>query len=150
MKYALILNRVHPSDWQIIKSIEGSVPQSPIFKAFIDQKDIENYINDSFVYLVNRENQLVGSISYQIKPDKSAYIDGLITLPEFQGQGIASNALGIILSQLKDAPKIWLHTHPHNTASLITYLKKGFVITSWVDNLFGDSQPRLILEKIHN
>lgn len=146
MKHTILLKRVKPSDWRTIQSIEASVPISPTFHPYTQQHDIKKYISESTVYLIYRNDHLVGSISYQIKADSSAYIDGLIVLPSFQKQGVASDSLDIILCELQTKKRIWLLTHPHNSASIIMYLKRGFVITSWTNNVFGDGQPRLQLE----
>jgi len=68
-------------------------------------------------------------------------------LPKFRNKGCATAALKWISSKLKKFKRIDLLTHPHNTAAIRAYFKLGFVIDSWVDNPFGDGEPRIRMIK---
>ena len=68
-------------------------------------------------------------------------------VPQHRQKGIARIAFEKVLNDPKEKKEWRLVTHPKNTASLLIYLKAGFKIDKWIDNYFGDGQPRLLLIK---
>ena len=54
------------------------------------------------------------------------YIGGLVVSPRFQGQGIAREAMIIVLEKFKDVKRIDLVTHPDNIGAVNLYQSLGF------------------------
>lgn len=107
--------------------------------------EVTDYIKGSDTYYAYDRDILIG---YFVIKHKDNQIEiGSIGIPEkFQSKGYGSAIMDYILKNNPDK-KIWLVTHPKNTKALFLYLRKGFEITGWIDNCFGDGQPRLKLEK---
>jgi putative acetyltransferase len=85
-----------------------------------------------------------------MKNQNHAYISGLAIMPEFQGQGIANEAMKLILEELKDIKTIDLVTHPKNEKAIKLYKSLGFKQTGeQMENYFNDGEPRIkmVLEK---
>lgn len=92
----------------------------------------------------------MGDVAYQMKNENHAYISGLAVAKEFQGQGIAKQAMQIILEKLKNVELIDLVTHPENTKAIKLYESLGFKqVGEPMEDYFGDGEPRIrmILEK---
>lgn len=103
-------------------------------------------IAENEIYLVYKEGRLVGSVAFQMKTTDHAYISGLVTHPDFQGQGIGREALGLVLEKLKNIKKVDLVTHPNNERSLKLYTSFGFKQEGEImPNYFGDGEPRVRL-----
>jgi len=75
------------------------------------------------------------------------YLSGLAVDPAYQGLGVGRDALEQVLSEVKNAPKIELLTHPDNENAIKLYQSFGFEITDKKDNYFGDGEPRIVLVK---
>lgn len=140
------LQRATDKEWQIVAKMEKSAG-SDLFFPLTDKKEILDYIKDSTVYITHYKNNVVGTVSYEIKKDGVVYFNGLIVLPEYRCHGIAKLAMKQVLSELNDKKLFELVVHPKNTPALIVYLKLGFLVKAWKDNYYGDGTPRLILEK---
>lgn len=132
-------------DWKISTSIEKAVSDGKVFKAFTKESEAREYLRKSIVYLVLLGEKPIGTISYEHKSQDHAYIDSMTILPEYQGRGYASESLEWLLTKIKDKKVIDLVTHPQNSKAICIYLKHGFLIDSWIDDYFGDGEPRLHL-----
>jgi ribosomal protein S18 acetylase RimI-like enzyme len=144
----ITLSPVSPNDIDLLLELEQEA-SSKYYHAYTKKADIQNYIDNSNIFLVKNSNEVLGSISYEDKGSGKAYFDGLITRKSQRGKGVASNAMERLFKLLrnKSFKSISLLTHPHNSPALRLYLKIGFVLQSWVDNPFGDGEPRVKLEK---
>lgn len=142
----LVFRRATVADWKTIIFLEKS-SSSKLFFAYTDKKEAKEYLAKSRVYIIEKSDKPIGTISYEIKSKDHAYFDSLTILPKFRKRGYATEALWWIFKKLKKYRKIDLLTHPHNTAAIRAYLKFGFVIDSWVDNPFGDGEPRIRLAR---
>ena len=139
----ITLKQVLPEDWERVLEIEISA-KSPVYFACTTADEVKKYLDKSKVYFVLNENkQIIGTISYEIKGDNDYYFDGLVILREYQGKGCALEAVKEILKLIGENKHIHLVVHPHNTPAIITYLKAGFLVSSWKDNYFGDGEPRI-------
>ena len=126
-----------------LEKIAGSKTYSPI----IGDSELETYINNESVFLIKRQNVVIGSVAYKIVKRNIAHLDGLIISPKFRRKGFARQTMTIILKKVSQYHRIELSVHPHNNPAIRLYLSLGFVIESWEDNYFGDGEPRLILVK---
>ena len=128
---------------QTEKTVEGQIVYYPLVK----KDEALEEIRKGTVYLITKDEVLVGNISYQIKEDGTVYISGLAVDPKYQRQGIAREALNKVLKENENAHRVELVTHPHNTPAIILYLSLGFLIEKWFDNYFGDGEPRILLAR---
>lgn len=143
---ALSYRKATKNDWETVASLGKSV-DDPTYKSITKENEVKDYVAKSEVFIVHLGGRPIGTISYEAKSDKHAYIDGLTVHPRYQRKGYTSNALDWLLGQLKDYQRVDMVTHPQNNTSTRFYLKFGFKIEAWKDNYFGDGEPRLILFK---
>ena len=143
----LEFKKAEEEDWETILSLEKSVSDNPYYFAMTKKEDIKNYIKKSNVFIIQKQEKSIGTISYEIKDENHIYLDGLNIHPDNQKQGIATKAMEFIMDKLKNTKKLSLHVHPKNTAAIKLCLNFGFNIESWVNDHFRDGEPRLILIK---
>lgn len=139
------LQKATIADWETIESIEKTANK----KFYAPRKDKAEIIHDitkNFIFFIIVNNEKVGFVSYLIEPNGNIEFNGLVILPEFQGQGIAKAALQKTLENT-NAKHYSLFVHPDNKAAVKIYTEHGFTITSHVENHFGDNEPRLFMEK---
>lgn len=101
------------------------------------------YLKDSQVYLAYVKDAPVGTFSFR-EVDGEVEVRQLLVLPKFQRHGYGQALLDKLLS-LNTGKSLWLATHPHNQAALLLYIKTGFVIFGYMENYYGDGQPRVLL-----
>lgn len=99
------------------------------------------------IFLILKDNKVVGDVSYEKNADGSVYFSGLVVDPKFQGMSIGRKATEIILEEVKDAKKIYLVTHPENMPAIKLYSSLGFVVKEQKENYYGDGQPRVLMVK---
>jgi ribosomal protein S18 acetylase RimI-like enzyme len=141
------LQRATAEDVGIFISLEKSVVGVKTYSGIVEEKEAREEIENNIVYLIKIEDDVVGNIEYNMEDEDTAYLGGLVILPDFQGQGIGREAIKQILEKIGDVKKINLVTHPHNTPAIKLYLSFGFVIDGWKDNYFGDGEPRIVMIK---
>lgn len=121
---------------------------SKTYSARVNENEIKNFIKNDVVFLIKRQNNYIGLVSYEIVKRKTAHINGLVVNPKYRGKGYARQAMLILLKKIQTYPRIELVVHPHNNPAICLYLSLGFIIESWKNNYFGDGEPRLMLIKI--
>lgn len=132
------------SDIDTLIAIEKSIPETKTYSSMLNKAEwIEEMIHNK-IFLLKRDGVVVGSVAYEIKSPEHLYISGVVVRPEYQGKGIAREALTNILKEYADTQRIDLVTHPGNPA-LELYQSLGFEIESRSENHFGDGEPRLTL-----
>ncbi len=128
-------------------ALEEGVVDKKTYSVITEPKKVIEEIENNECFFIKKDDEIIGSIEYQIKGPNHAYISGIVVKPDFQGQGIARKALNIVLNNLKDMKRIDLVAHPDNIKSLNLYQSLGFVIESRKENYYGDGEPRLMLAK---
>ena len=105
-------------------------------------------LNEAQVALVNSttkfiaaDGRTIGLIAFQLKSPDHAYICEFAIDPTFQGQGMGSEAVSLLLKELGEVPTIDLATHPHNPARKL-YERHGFKVARLVEDWEGHG-PRL-------
>ncbi|MDP3764014.1 MAG: GNAT family N-acetyltransferase [bacterium] len=125
--------------------IEKSVAETKIYSAMLSENEWQHEIQNNTVYIIEKDSEAVGSVSYENKGENHVYISGLVIDPRFQNQGIARQVMDLVLEEHKDIKRIDLVTHPDNHPALKLYQSLGFIIESRQENYFGDGEPRLVL-----
>lgn len=125
----------------IARSTLGRNTYSPI----TSETEWKEELSHASIFIIKHEGNVLGLISYEIKNEGHAYISDLIILPKFQGRGLAKSAMGHILEQLKNIPRIDLVVHPENIAAVNLYTSFGFIVESRKENHFNDNEPRLVM-----
>lgn len=121
--------------------------RSKTYMAATTKKDVIEYFKDSRIFLIKKDSETIGLTSFKKKPGSHAHINGLIIKPKFRGQGFSRQAMLLLFKKMLGIKHISLEVHPQNVPALSLYLSLGFVIDFWVDNRFGDGEPRLIMIK---
>ena len=136
------LQKANIDDWQEILSFEKAAA-CRVFHAMTVETEIKDFLKSNLVFFVVANDQKIGVIGYEAKKDTN-YISELIIGAEFRGKGYGSKVLEELLKMIGN--KVCeLHTHPENTGALIVYLKSGFKIKKWIDDCYGDGEPRILL-----
>lgn len=141
------LVRATNKDIQTLLEIEKTAKGLKTYSGYFTEEGIKEWLDSDIMYLIKKEEIIVGSISYEVKDEKHAYISGLIIKPEFQKQGLAKKATTKLLEELKNYKKIDLVTHPDNVNAVKLYKSLGFVEKDRKENFFGDGEPRIIMVK---
>jgi len=144
----LILKRASKKDIETLLFIERSLDNLKIYSPILINEEMKESLEKSVKYIIEKQGEVVGSYSYEIKSKDNVNIGGPAILPEFQGRGIGKEITRRILEELKDYKRIDLEIHPDNLISLKLFKSFGFVVESRIENYFGDGEPRLILTKI--
>jgi ribosomal protein S18 acetylase RimI-like enzyme len=142
---SLSLQRVTLEEAQTLLEIEKTTRGLKTYFGYFTEEEIKNYISNDIVYFIKKDDEIVGSISYEIKSEERAYLSGLVIKPEFQGQGLAKQALTRLLEELNRFKVIDLAVHPDNISALKLYESLGFVVKDRKESYYSDGEPRLIL-----
>lgn len=141
------LKQASVSDIPALIELEQSAAHTHTYSPVLSEDEWKEEFQNNKVFLIEKDNSVVGNISYERKNSDHVYISGLVVLPEFQGKGIAREALMQVLEELKDVKRIDLVTHPDNNVALQLYQSLGFTIESRKENYWGEGEPRLVLVK---
>ncbi len=132
------------ADMKTLIGIEESVSKSHVYSPMTGEDEWSEELEKYTVELIKIGEDTVGSIAYTEETPGVVYISGIIVRPEYQGQGVATQAIQQVLAKYPNAERFWLVTHPENPA-LKLYQSLGFEVTERIENYFGDGQPRLKL-----
>lgn len=146
----IFLKEATLKDIPVLIDIERSVAGTRLYLPIVDEKEWIEEFQKNTVFLIERNDEIVGNASFEKRDDGSVYISGLAIMPGFQGQGIGRYVMNALLNEkLRDEKRITLVTHPNNLPALALYQSFGFVIGERRENCFGDGEPRveLILER---
>jgi len=109
--------------------------------------EVIEYIRDSEVYMLEDKGSYVGYFVLKKEKNNIFELKSIAVPDKYQGKGYGS----LLMKKVLDLTKghgVHFVTHPKNISGLFLYLKNGFEITGWIDNYYGDGQPRLKLEKV--
>ncbi|MBT6069061.1 GNAT family N-acetyltransferase [Candidatus Peregrinibacteria bacterium] len=143
---AIEFKQVTEDDWKLVDDLESG-SATPFFCPCDSEEGYRKYIRESTVYVIMKNGKDIGTVSHKTQDDGSILFNGLTILPEHRGQGVATDSMKRLLSNLGKQTYALL-VHPENTTALMIYLRLGFVITEWKDNFFGDGTPRLYLKLV--
>ncbi|MDP3883229.1 MAG: GNAT family N-acetyltransferase [Candidatus Staskawiczbacteria bacterium] len=137
-------------DIDSILEVEKDLVGTKIYSGLADAKDAKQEMEENIYYLIEKDGKVVGDTSYQMKNKDYAYISGLAVAKEFQGQGIAKQAMITLLEKLKNIKLVDLVTHPENEKAIKLYESLGFKKTGeQIEDFYGDGEPRIrmVLQK---
>jgi ribosomal protein S18 acetylase RimI-like enzyme len=148
----IIIKKAEIKDIPALLAIENKSTGLKTFSAMTTEKEwLSELSNENVtIYLILKDNAVVGDTSYEKMPDGSFHVTGLVIEPQYQKQGIGRQAMKMILDELKDAKRIELVTHPENAPAIKIYTSFGFKIKERIENYFGDGEPRIRLVKENN
>jgi ribosomal protein S18 acetylase RimI-like enzyme len=138
------LIRATSKDLKEVAKIE-KIASSKTYHALTRKGEIADYIKNDFVFLIKKNNAVVGLVSFKIKNKKTATCNGLVIYPKFRGKGFARTAMVLALKKMSKYPRVDIVVHPRNSVAISLYLSLGFVIEAWRNNYFGDGEPRIIM-----
>ena len=144
MSQSIKLRRATVEDIPYILEAEKGLVGTKIYSGLTGKKDAIQEISENIFYVIEKDGKVVGDVAYQEKDKDHAYISGLAVAKEFQRQGIAKQAVQILLDMLKDKKLIDLVTHPENEKAIKLYESLGFKKTGeQMENYFDDGEPRI-------
>lgn len=141
----LSYKRATLEDIPILLAIENTAVGLKTYSTMLEESQWIEAISNGPIYIIEKDGKVVGDMSYEIKSEGNAYISGLLIVPEFQGQGIAKEAMKFMLTEISGSKRIDLATHPDNFKAIKLYESLGFSIESRKENYFGDGEPRVIM-----
>lgn len=109
-------------------------------------KEVSEFLKKSEIFLEQQQDKVVGFIAFDKEPFATE-IKLVAVKPSAQKKGIGRSLLKAVEDE-NVGSLIYLTVHPKNSVAISFYLKAGFVIALWIDNCYGDGQPRLRLEKL--
>ena len=127
------LQRISRDDFDAYLALEKRT-ESKTYTAAQNLEEVEEEFLQGPMYFIKQGDTVVGTVSYSIKDDGSVYLNGLAIDPDHQGLGLGRATLEQILAQVKDAPRVWLVTHPENERAITLYESFGFKITDRIEN----------------
>jgi ribosomal protein S18 acetylase RimI-like enzyme len=142
---SVLLRKATILDIPVLLELEESVTGTNIYSPMLEESEWEEELLNNFVFLIEKDGEVVGNMSYEKKEGDHMYISGLVVGRQFQGKGIAREAMSTFLEEFKEARRIDLVTHPENTAALRLYRSLGFVDGSLIEDFYGDGESRLML-----
>lgn len=143
------LKRATIEDIDTYIALEKSLGKNKLYSAYTDKDEALEELKKATVYFITKDGEAVGHVAYEMKEDSHAYLSSILIKPEYQGQGLARQAMGKILEELKNVKLIDLVTHPENVRSISLCESFGFKKTERYENYFGDGEPRIkmVLDK---
>ena len=142
------LKKATIADIPALLELEKSVAGTKIYSPTLTKNEWKEELQKSEVYLIEKNNVVAGSLLYEKNDNENIYIGGLVINPRFQGQGIAREAMVIVLEKFKGVKRIDLVTHPDNIKAINLYQSLGFIIESRKKNYYGDGEPRIVMARI--
>lgn len=148
----ITFQKVTEKDLVTYMNIENSAVVPKIYPWVVSMEEAKERINDEYPTLfIKKDGDIVGNVRYSLSGPDNAYIKAISIKPEFQGQGIATEAMRhLIEGELKNVQRIDLVTHPENEKAVAMYSKLGFIIESRKENYYGDGEPRIVMARTQN
>lgn len=145
---SLTYKKASTADIPTLLSIKKSAIGLKTYSTMLEESEWIEAIGDGPVYIIEKNGEVVGNMSYEIKSEDAAYISDILVLSEFQGQGIAKESMRFMLSEIGNRRRIYLVTHPDNFKAIKLYESLGFSIESRKENYFGDGEPRVVMSLV--
>lgn len=92
---------------QTLLEIEKTTIGLKVYSGYFNEKEVEEYVKNSIVYLIKNDEDIIGSISYDVIDSNHADISGLVIKPDFQKQGMAKKAMELLFEKLIYKLNLW-------------------------------------------
>lgn len=123
--------------------LEKRVAVPRIYEPRVRIEDAINEIETNTLYFIKYCDQIIGSASFRMQDDGSAYIGNVAVDPLYRRQGVARSAMKFLIGHLGHAARLELVTHPENRHALRLYASLDFRTEAEIANYFGDGEPRV-------
>ena len=128
--------------------LEQRVTVPKIYEPRVEIEDAIKEIQSNTFYFIKHRDRIIGSASFRLQDDGSAYIGNMAVDPIYRRQGVARAAMNFLVAQLGHAVRLELVTHPDNDHALRLYVSLGFKTEAEIGNYFGDGEPRVKLVRL--
>ncbi len=143
----LVFEHIKSNQADMLVAFEKTIDTPRLYSKPLDLKAAINEINNNIYYFIKYNNELLGTIAYQIREDGSYYISNMAIGPKYRGLGVARAAMLFILKKSNKSKRVDLVTHPENTKAISLYKSFGFVIEEQIENYYNDGEPRIVMAK---
>lgn len=122
--------------WEVVKELRPNLTNPEDYLQQVKEMMQDGY---RMIYVWIREGDTHKAVSFagyrnlqMLHTGKMVYIDDLGTLPDYRGQGYASQLLDYVYQLAKDTGKTGVHLDSgyHRQTAHRLYLQKGFVLSS--------------------
>jgi ribosomal protein S18 acetylase RimI-like enzyme len=142
---SITFERATVEDASALLDLEQRVAVPKIYEPRVKIEDAIAEIQSNTFFFIRYRDRIIGSASFRMQDDGSAYIGNMAVDPIYQRHGVARAAMDFLVKQLGDTVRIELVTHPGNCRALRLYGSLGFKVEAEIDNYFGDGEPRVKL-----
>jgi ribosomal-protein-alanine N-acetyltransferase len=142
---SITFERATIEDASALLDLEQRVAVPKIYEPRVKIEDAIAEIQSNTFFFIRCQGRIIGSASFRMQDDASAYIGNMAVDPVYRRQGIARAAMNFLINQLGDTVRVELVTHPGNCRALQLYGSLGFKMVAQIDNYFGDGEPRVKL-----
>jgi ribosomal protein S18 acetylase RimI-like enzyme len=125
--------------------LEERVAVPTIYEPRVRIEDAINEIQANTFYFIKHGDRIIGSASFRVQDDGSAYIGNMAVDPIYRRRGVARATMNFLIRQLGHAVRLELVTHPENDRALRLYQSLGFKIEAEISDYCGDGEPRVKL-----
>jgi ribosomal-protein-alanine N-acetyltransferase len=142
---SITFERATIEDAAALLDLEQRVAVPKIYEPRVKIDDAIKEIQSTTFYFIKHRNRIIGSASFRLEDDGSAYIGNMAVDPIYRRQGVARATMNFLVGQLGDAVRLELVTHPENDHALRLYGALGFKVEAEISTYFGDGEPRIKL-----
>jgi ribosomal protein S18 acetylase RimI-like enzyme len=143
-----MFERATAEDATALLSLEKRVGVPKIYAPRVKIEDAINEIEANTFFLIKYRDRIIGSASFRMQDDGSAYIGNVAVDPLYRRQGVARAAMSFLIGQLGHAARLELVTHPENRDALQLYASLDFRPEAEIADYFGDGEPRVKLVRL--
>lgn len=149
MRNKISLKKVEPNEEniRIFTSIQNSVANPKTYRmGYVTEEGAVDRFNDANILFIKKNDQIVGTLEYQLRTSDCAYIKSIAISSEFKHEKIGRKALKLLFdSFLRYISNISLNVHPENHA-LEIYKSLWFIIVKKIRrNVLLGYEPSLFL-----
>ena len=138
---SITFERAGAEDAGALLDLEKRVAVARLYEPRVKIEDAIKEIQANTFYFIKHRDRIIGSASFRVQDDGSAYIGNMAVDPIYRRQGVARATMNFLIGQLAHAVRLELVTHPENDHALRLYASLGFKIEAEISNYFGDGAP---------
>jgi ribosomal protein S18 acetylase RimI-like enzyme len=145
---SIMFERATADDASALLELEKRVAVPKIYEPRVKIEDAVNEIEANTFYFIKYRDRIIGSASFRLQDDGSAYIANVAVDPHYRRQGVARATMNFLMGTLGHAARLELVTHPENRHALRLYESLDFRTEAEIANYFGDGEPRVKLVRL--